>query len=249
MLLHGEPTWSFLYRKVIGELQGGFRCIAPDYFGFGRSDKPVDRDWYSYDRHFESIAAFVEQLDLRELTVVVQDWGGPIGFRLCVEQRERIAHLVVLNTGIGARAPSEEWLRFQAFMRRVDLDIEAGQLLRLSLVQPVDDTVIAAYNAPFPTRESRAGIAAFPELVATSSDHPSAAAMLSVREQLRSFDAPALVLFSDSDPIFSRHAAELMAGLLPNAELDPPLAGAGHFLQEDRGEAVGARIAEWLSSS
>jgi haloalkane dehalogenase len=248
LLLHGEPTWSFLYRKVIGELQGSFRCIAPDYLGFGRSDKPVDRDWYSYDRHFESIAAFVEQLDLHELTVVVQDWGGPIGFRLCVEQRERIARLVVLNTGIGARAPNEEWLRFQAFMRRVDLDIEAGQLLRLSLVEPVDDAVIAAYNAPFPTRESRVGIAAFPELVATSSDHPSAAAMLSVRQRLRFFDAPALVLFSDSDPIFSRQAAEVMAELLPNAELDPPLAGAGHFLQEDRGEAVGARIAEWLSS-
>jgi haloalkane dehalogenase len=248
LFLHGEPTWSFLYRKVIDELQGSFRCIAPDYIGFGRSDKPVDREWYSYDRHFESIAAFVEQLDLQELTVVVQDWGGPIGFRLCVEQRERIARLVVLNTGIGARAPNEEWLRFQAFMRRVDLDIEAGQLLRLSLVQPVDDAVIAAYNAPFPTRESRVGIAAFPELVATSSDHPSAAAMLSVRERLRSFAAPALVLFSDSDPIFSRQAAEMMADLLPNAELDPPLAGAGHFLQEDRGEAVGARIAEWLSS-
>jgi haloalkane dehalogenase len=248
LLLHGEPTWSFVYRKVIGELQGSCRCIAPDYFGFGRSDKPVERGWYSYDRHVESIAELVERLDLRELTVVVQDWGGPIGFRLCVEHRERIARLVVLNTGIGARAPNEEWLRFQAFMRRVDLDIEAGQLLRLSLVQPVDDAVIAAYNAPFPTRESRVGIAAFPELVATSSDHPSAAAMLSVRERLRSFDAPALVLFSDSDPIFSRRAAEVMADLLPNAELDPPLAGAGHFLQEDRGEAVGARIAEWLSS-
>jgi haloalkane dehalogenase len=248
LLLHGEPTWAFLYRKVIGELQRRFRCVAPDYFGFGRSDKPVDRDWYSYDRHFESIAAFVEQLDLRGLTVVVQDWGGPIGFRLCVEHRERIARLVVLNTGIGARAPNEEWLRFQAFMRRVDLDIEAGQLLRLSLVQPVDDAVIAAYNAPFPTRESRVGIAAFPELVATSSDHPSAAAMLSVRDRLRSFDAPALVLFSDSDPIFSRHAAEAIAELLPNAELDPPVEGAGHFLQEDRGEVVGARIAEWVSS-
>jgi haloalkane dehalogenase len=248
LLLHGEPTWSFLYRKVIGELQGSFRCVAPDYFGFGRSDKPVDRDWYSYDRHYESIAAFVEQLDLQGLTVVVQDWGGPIGFRLCVEQRDRIARLVVLNTGIGARAPNEEWLRFQAFMRRVDLDIDAAQLLRLSLVQPVDDTVLAAYNAPFPTRESRTGIAAFPELVATTSDHPSAAAMLSVRDRLRSFDAPALVLFSDSDPIFSRHAAEAIAELLPNAELDPPVEGAGHFLQEDRGEVVGARIAEWVSS-
>jgi haloalkane dehalogenase len=248
LLLHGEPTWSFLYRKVIGELRAGSRCVAPDYFGFGRSDKPTDRGWYSYDRHFESIADFVEHLDLRNVTVVVQDWGGPIGFRLCVEHRERIARLVVLNTGIGARAPNDEWLRFQAFVRRVDLDIDAGRLLRLSLVQPAGDDVIAAYHAPFPTRESRAGIVAFPELVATSSDHPSAQAMLAVREQLRSFDAPALVLFSDSDPIFSRGAAEAMAALLPRAELDPPLVGAGHFLQEDQGEAVGARIAEWLGN-
>jgi haloalkane dehalogenase len=246
LLLHGEPTWSFLYRKVIPELRAGHRCLAPDYFGFGRSDKPTDRGWYSYDRHAESIAAFVRHHDLRRLTVVVQDWGGPIGFRLCVDEPERVSRLVVLNTGIGARAPSEEWLRFQAFLRGVDLDIEAGQLLRLSLVQPTSDDVIAGYDAPFPTRESRAGIVAFPELVATSSEHPSAAAMLDVRARLGTFEAPALVLFSDSDPIFSRRAAEVMAELLPNAELDPPLAGAGHFLQEDRGEAVGRRIADWL---
>jgi haloalkane dehalogenase len=247
LLLHGEPTWAYLYRKVIAELAGSARCVAPDYFGFGRSDKPTDPGWYSYDRHAESLVAFVERLDLRNVTVVVQDWGGPLGFRLCVERPERIARLVVLNTGIGARAPNDEWLRFQAFMRRVGTEIVAGQLIRLSLVQPVDDEVIAAYDAPFPVPESRAGIVAFPELVATSADHPSAAAMLDVRERLRSFDRPSLVLFSDSDPIFSRHAAEVMADLLPRAELDPPLADAGHFLQEDQGEAVGRRIAEWLA--
>jgi haloalkane dehalogenase len=247
LLLHGEPTWAYLYRKVIAELAGSARCVAPDYFGFGRSDKPTDPGWYSYDRHAESLVAFVERLNLRNVTVVVQDWGGPLGFRLCVERPERIARLVVLNTGIGARAPNDEWLRFQAFMRRVGTEIVAGQLIRLSLVQPVDDEVIAAYDAPFPVPESRAGIVAFPELVATSADHPSAAAMLDVRERLRSFDRPSLVLFSDSDPIFSRHAAEVMADLLPRAELDPPLADAGHFLQEDQGEAVGRRIAEWLA--
>jgi haloalkane dehalogenase len=247
LLLHGEPTWAYLYRKVIAELAGSARCVAPDYFGFGRSDKPTDPGWYSYDRHAESLVAFAERLDLRDVTVVVQDWGGPLGFRLCVEQPERIARLVVLNTGIGARAPNDEWLRFQAFMRRVGTQIVAGQLIRLSLVQPVDDEVIAAYDAPFPVPESRAGIVAFPELVATSADHPSAAAMLDVRERLRSFDRPSLVLFSDSDPIFSRRAAEVMAELLPRAELDPPLADAGHFLQEDQGEAVGRRIAEWLA--
>jgi haloalkane dehalogenase len=246
LLLHGEPTWSFLYRKIIPQLTAGSRCIAPDYYGFGRSDKPEERGWYTYDRHVESIARLAEELDLRELTVVVQDWGGPIGFRFAVENPERVARLVVMNTGIGARAPNEEWLRFQAFMRRVGLDIVAGQLVRLSLVQATSDEVIAAYDAPFPTRESRAGIAQFPELVATGADHPSAPKMLEVREALRTFDRPALVLFSDSDPIFSRRAAEAVAELLPNAELDPPVEGAGHFLQEDRGEAIGRRIAAWL---
>ena len=127
LLLHGEPTWSFLYRKVIAELAGVARCLAPDYFGFGRSDKPTDPGWYTYDAHFGSIQRFVQELDLRDLTVVVQDWGGPIGFRLCVEHPDRVARLVVLNTGIGARAPGEEWLRFQAFMRRVGTEIVAGR--------------------------------------------------------------------------------------------------------------------------
>jgi len=246
LLLHGEPTWAFLYRKLIPTLAGVARCVAPDYLGFGRSDKPTDRGWYSYDRHYDSIERLVRELDLRNLTVVVQDWGGPIGFRLCVTEPDRVARLVVLNTGIGARAPNEEWLRFQAFMRRVGTDIVAGQLVRMSLVQPVSDEVIAGYDAPFPVPEARVGIAMFPELVATSAEHPSAAAMLDVRERLRSFDRPALVLFSDSDPIFGRRAAEVMASLLPNAELDPPLEGAGHFLQEDRGEQVAARVAAWL---
>jgi haloalkane dehalogenase len=246
LLLHGEPTWSFLYRKVIPPLvAAGSRCVAPDYFGFGRSDKPTDRGWYSYDAHYRSVERFADELDLAGVTLVVQDWGGPLGFRLAVERPGRIERLVVLNTGIGARAPSEEWLRFQAFMRRVDTEIVAGQLVRVSLVQPTTDAVIAAYDAPFPTPEARIGVVMFPELVPTSSGHPSAAAMLDVRERLRRWEQPALVLFSDSDPIFSRHAAEVMAELLPRAELDPPLEAAGHFLQEDRGESLGARIAQW----
>jgi haloalkane dehalogenase len=247
LLLHGEPTWSFLYRKLIPPLARVARCVAPDYFGFGRSDKPTEPAWYSYDRHSESIARLADALDLRNVTLVVQDWGGPIGFRFAVEHADRIARLVVMNTGIGARAPNDEWLRFQAFMRRVGTEIVAGQLVRLSLAQPVDDSVIAGYDAPFPVPEARVGIVQFPELVATSADHPSAPAMLRVREALRSFDRPALVLFSDSDPIFSRRAAEAIAGLLPNAELDPPVEGAGHFLQEDRGEQIGERIARWLN--
>jgi haloalkane dehalogenase len=246
LLLHGEPTWSFLYRKMIPPLARVARCIAPDYFGFGRSDKPTDRGWYSYDGHTESLARFARDLDLQKITVVVQDWGGPLGLRFAVENPERVARLVVMNTGIGARAPNEEWLRFQAFMRRVGTEIVAGQLVQLTLVQPTTDEVIAGYDAPFPVPESRVGIVQFPELVATRADHTSAAAMLATREQLRSFDRPALVLFGEDDPIFSRRAAEVMAELLPASELDPPVAGAGHFLQEDQGPWLGERIARWL---
>jgi haloalkane dehalogenase len=248
LLLHGEPTWSFLYRKLIPPLAAVARCVAPDYFGFGRSDKPTERSWYSYDRHVGSITRLVHELDLRRITLVVQDWGGPVGFRFAVENPERVARIVIMNTGIGARAPSDEWLRFQSFMRRVGTEIVAGQLIRLSLMQPTTDEIIAAYDAPFPVPESRIGIVQFPELVATSSDHPSAPAMLVVRDRLREFDRPALVLFGDQDPIFSRRAAEVMAELLPNAELDPPVEGAGHFLQEDRGELLGERIAAWMVS-
>src|SRR5215208_8200752 len=194
VLLHGEPTWAFLYRKLIPPLAAaGLRCLAPDYFGFGRSDKPTDRGWYSYDRHTASIVRFADELDLRDATLVVQDWGGPIGFRLAVERPERVGRLVVLNTGIGARAPNDEWLRFQAFMRRVDTEIVPGQLIRISLAQPAGDDVIAGYDAPFPVPESRVGVVMFPELVATSSDHPSAPAMIATREALRSWEKPALV--------------------------------------------------------
>jgi haloalkane dehalogenase len=247
LMLHGNPTWSFLYRDLIKGLRDRFRCIAVDYPGFGLS-RAAPAYGYTPAEHAKVVERLILDLDLGEVTMMVQDWGGPIGFGLCVRRPERVARLVVLNTGIGARAPNDAWLRFQAFMRRVGTSVDAGSLVRQTLVQPVTDEVIAAYDAPFPVPESRVGIVQFPELVATSSGHPSAPAMLDVRNRLGSFEQPALVLFSDSDPIFSRRAAEVMAELLPNAALDPPVEGAGHFLQEDRGEIVGRRIAEWVAS-
>jgi haloalkane dehalogenase len=250
LLLHGEPTWGFLYRKMIPGLTGAGRVIAPDYFGFGRSDKPIGRDWYSYDAHFASIERFVcEQLDLSGVTLVVQDWGGPIGFRLAVEHPDRVARLVVMNTGIGARAPGEEWLRFQAFMRRVDTEIQPGQLVRISCATQLSDDVVAGYDAPFPTPESKVGVVMFPELVATGSEHPSAPTMIDVRERLRTWAQPALVLFSDSDPIFTSRHAEILSELIPGAGPPQTVEGAAHFLQEDRGEEIAARIASWLAGS
>ncbi len=250
LLLHGEPTWAFLYRKVIRRLAAVGRVVAPDYLGFGRSDKPTRIEDYSYDFHYRSIERLADDLDLRGATVVVQDWGGPIGLRLAVEHPDRVARLVVLNTGIGAgRAPSPEWLRFREFMRRVGDEIVPGQLVRLSCVTELSDDVIDAYNAPFPTPESKAGVVAFPELVPTEVDHPSAATMLEVRAALERWNRPALVLFSDSDPIFTPAAAERMAALIPGAGPAEIVAGAGHFLQEDRGEEIAERIVRFLRES
>jgi haloalkane dehalogenase len=249
LLLHGEPTWSFLYRKVILRLARVARVVAPDYLGFGRSDKPVERGWYTYDRHYESIERLVEALGLRAVTVVVHDWGGPIGLRLAVERPDRVARLVVLNTGVGAgRPPSDEWLRFRDFVRRVGTELRPGQLVRVSCISEISDEIVAGYDAPHPVPESKTGPLMFPELVPTEADHPSAAKMLEVREALRSWDKPALVVFSDSDPIFSPRAGERFAALLPGAGPAETLAGAGHFLQEDRGDELGERIARWLSS-
>jgi haloalkane dehalogenase len=250
LLLHGEPTWAFLYRKLIPQLAAAARIVAPDYFGFGRSDKPTRIEDYSYDFHFASIARLAEELDLRGTTVVVQDWGGPIGLRLAVEQPDRVARLVILNTGIGAgRAPSPEWLRFREFVRRVGTDLIPGQLIRLSAVTELADDVLEAYNAPFPNPESKAGVLAFPELVPTEIDHPSAAKMLEVRAGLERWEKPALVLFSDSDPIFSPEAAERLASRIPGAGPAEIVEGAGHFLQEEKGEEIAERVVRFLGET
>jgi len=248
LLLHGEPSWAFLYRKMIPSLAAVARVVAPDYFGFGRSDKPTRIEEYSYDFHYASIEQLAQDLDVRDATVVVQDWGGPVGLRLAVEQPGRVARLVILNTGIGAgRAPSPEWLRFREFVRRVGTDLVPGQLVRISCVSELADDVVAGYDAPFPTPESKAGVLAFPELVPTEVDHPSAPKMLEVRAALEQWDKPALVLFSDSDPIFSPAAAERLAARIPGAGPAEIVAAAAHFLQEEKGEEIAERIVSFLT--
>ncbi|HEX9375297.1 MAG TPA: haloalkane dehalogenase [Actinomycetota bacterium] len=251
LLLHGEPTWSFLYRHMIPVLAAeGLRAVAPDYFGFGRSDKPTERDWYTYDRHFGSIEALVGTLGLTGVTVVMQDWGGPIGFRLAVERPDLVDRLVVLNTGIfSGRPPSEAWLQFRDFMRRVDLEIRPGQLVNISCGNALPDDVVAGYDAPHPVPESNVGVVMFPELVPTSPDHPAAAKMLEVREGVKRWDRPALVLFSDSDPIFSPAAAEAMAARIPGAGPAEIVQGAGHFLQEQKGEEIARRVVRFVAET
>jgi haloalkane dehalogenase len=249
LCLHGEPTWSFLYRKMIPALSPVARVVCPDYFGFGRSDKPTEIDWYSFDRHCDSILRLVEELDLRGLTVVVQDWGGPIGLRLAVEHPERVERLVIMNTGVGGgRPPSETWLRFRELVRTARGDLQPGRLIRTSAVRGLSDEVVAAYDAPFPVPESKAGALAFPELVPTEPEHPNTAPLMAIREALRSWEKPALVLFGDSDPIFAPRVAERIAELIPGALPAELISNAGHFVQEDAGEEAAERIVAFLRS-
>ena len=250
LLLHGEPTWAYLYRKVIPQIAPVARCIAPDYFGFGRSDKPVAREWYSYDTHTASLERFVDELDLRDVTVVMQDWGGPLGMRLAVERPDRIARLVVMNTGIFAgRPPSDTWLRFRELVRRTDTDFQPGQLIRITCTTELPDDVVAAYDAPFPDARVEDRRAHVPGAGADRARSSVRAHDARRPREARRWDRPALVFFSDSDPIFSPRVAERIAELIPGAELQEPVAGAGHFLQEDAGEEVGQRIAAWLKST
>jgi haloalkane dehalogenase len=157
---------------------------------------------------------------------------------------------VILNTGVGAgRAPSEEWLRFREFVRRVGTDLVPGQLIRITCVNELSDEAVEGYNAPFPTPESKAGVLAFPELVPTEMEHPSAAKMMEVRTALAEWDRPALVLFSDSDPIFTPRAAERLAEWIPGAGPAETIAGAGHFLQEEKGEEIAERVVRFLAET
>jgi haloalkane dehalogenase len=248
LLLHGEPTWGFLYRRMIPALSAVGRVIAPDLFGFGRSDKPLSPEDYTYDGHYRSVERLALELDVRRVTLVVHDWGGPIGLRLAVSHPERVERLVILNTGVGVGAPSEQWLRFRELVRAVGPDFTASRLVQVACVSPLDDDAVRGYDAPFPVAEAKAGPLAFPELVPTEPDHPSAAEMLEVRAALSRWEKPALVLFSDSDRVFSPAHAELMAAHIPGALPAEIVPGAGHFLQEDKGEEIAERIVRFVAS-
>jgi haloalkane dehalogenase len=249
VFLHGEPTWSFLWRTVIPPVRdAAYRCIAPDLLGFGRSDKPTDMDWYSYDRHSNAVARLFEALDLRGATVVVHDWGGPIGLRVAVEQPERVARLVILDTGLftGRQRMNDAWMAFRDFVERTK-DLPIGLLVRRACATDPGDAVIAGYEAPFPSAASKAGARAFPLILPLSPDAPGADAGQRVLDALRSDRRPKLVLWADSDPVLPLETGERFAASL-GTRIDDVIAGAGHFLQEDAGPQVGALIADWLRS-
>jgi haloalkane dehalogenase len=249
LFLHGEPTWSFLWRKVIPPVRdAGHRCIAPDLPGFGRSDKPADIGWYSYDRHTVAIGALLEHLNLRDATVVIHDWGGPIGLRLAVEQPDRIARIVVLDTGLftGHQPMSDAWMAFRNFVERTE-DLPVGLLVRRACARDPGDEVIAAYDAPFPNAASKAGARAFPLILPLVPDAPGGPAGARVLERLQGDRRPKLFLWAESDPVIPLDTGRRFAAAL-GGEIDHVIAGASHFLQEDAGPEIGRLIADWLSS-
>ena len=236
---HGEPTWAYLYRKMLPPLvAAGHRVICPDYAGFGRSDKPTDRRWYSYDGHVELMTALLDRLELRGATVVVQDWGGPIGLRWAVEQEERVERLVVLNTGIFTGRVSKGFLAWRDFAQK-NPDLPVGFVLQGATKSELAPEVVAAYEAPFPSPESKAGAAQFPLLVPTEEDGPGASQMRAVADALSRWQKPALVAFSDSDPVFPHpKSGQVFCDRIPGARPQVTIAGAAHFLQEDEGEQI-----------
>ncbi len=248
LFVHGEPTWSFLWRKVIGPVRdAGYRCIAPDLPGFGRSDKPVDADWYTYDRHTEAVAGLLEELELQDATVVVHDWGGPIGLRLAVEHPDRIARLVILDTGLftGHQKMNDAWIAFRDFVDRTE-DLPVGFLVRGACKRDPGDEVIAAYEAPFPNPASKAGARAFPLILPTDPSMPGAAAGQRTLDALRTDGRPKLILWADSDPVLPLDTGVRFAEAL-GTEVSHVIEDAGHFLQEDAGPRIGELIADWLA--
>ena len=249
VMWHGEPTWSFLWRKVLPAVRdAGYRVICPDLPGFGRSDKPVDLDWYSYDRHAALAGRLLEDLGIEGATFVVHDWGGPIGLRAAVEHPDRVDRLVVMDTGLftGHQRMSDTWRAFRDFVEATE-DLPIGFLVQGGAHTELPDDVVEAYDAPFPNAASKAGARAFPLMIPTTPEAPGAAEGQRVLDALRDDTRPALMLWADNDPILPVKTGEAFAAAIGH---EPPhvVEGAGHFLQEDRGEEIGRLIAEWLLS-
>jgi haloalkane dehalogenase len=245
---HGEPTWAFLYRKMLAPLvEGGHRVICPDYAGFGRSDKPTDRGWYTYDRHLELVSKVLAGLDLSDAVAVVQDWGGPIGLRWAMENADRVGGLVILNTGIFTGRVSKGFMAWRDFAEK-NPDLPVGFVIQGATTTELPDEVVAGYDAPFPTPESKAGAAQFPLLVPIEEDAAGAKEMREVADALGRWDKPALVAFSDTDPVFPYpRSGERFVDWIPTVADQVKIEGAAHFLQEDRGEQIAGEMLRFLA--
>ena len=251
LLLHGEPSWSYLYRKMIPILvAAGHRVVAPDLVGFGRSDKPAARSDYSYQRHVDWLRATLDALGLGRITLVCQDWGGLLGLRLVAEQPERFARVVVANTFLPTgEPPPEAFLRWREFSQSVP-ELPVGAILQTATSTELPREVVAAYDAPFPDESYKAGARAFPMLVPTSPDDPAAPANRRAWQALERLERPFLTAFSDGDPI-TRGFDHVFQTRVPGARGQPhvTIAGAGHFLQEDRGEELARVVVDFVAKA
>ena len=253
VLMHGEPTWSYLYRHMIGPLvDAGHRVIAPDMVGFGRSDKPTEQGDHSYARHVEWMTGLVfDHLDLRHITLFCQDWGGLIGLRLVAAEPDRFDRVVVGNTGLptGHGAPSEAFLAWQSFSQSAD-DFPVGAIIGAGCTTELSADVVAAYDAPFPDEAFKAGARQFPALVPATPDDPASEANRAAWRGLEAFPRPFVTAFGDSDPI-TRGADRALQARIPGAAGQPhtTLAKAGHFLQEDVGPALAQVVIDLIAAT
>lgn len=252
LCLHGEPSWSYLYRKMIPVIAAaGHRVVAPDLVGFGRSDKPAERSDYSYQRHVDWLRAFVETLELRNITLVCQDWGGLLGLRLVGEHPDRFARVVAANTFLptGDGAPSDAFMAWRAFSQNVP-SFPTGQILQGATRTELSPEVVAAYDAPFPDDSFKEGARVFPSLVPITPDDPSSDANRKAWEALQRFEKPFLTAFSDGDPI-TREGEAVFQKLVPGArgQRHVTIEGGGHFLQEDRGEEFARAVIDFVAGT
>lgn len=242
LALHGEPSWSYLYRKFIPTLKN-YRFVAPDLIGFGKSDKIVGWKNYSFELHYESLKNFIEKLDLNDITLVVQDWGGMLGLSLLGEYPEKFKRVVVMNTFLPKGTPMSPFFRlWQAFAKHHP-SLPVGQIIQMGAFNKLSKEIIKAYNAPFPNKASKSGAKAFPLLVPSKPNAGGVERMNKARKTLSEWNKPALVLFSDKDKIMSG-LEKFFYSLIPTSKEQQKIIikNAGHFLQEEKGEEIAKYI-------
>ncbi len=252
LMLHGEPSWSYLYRKMIPiVVEAGHRAIAPDLPGFGRSDKPVERSDYTYQRHVNWMQSVIDSLDLNNITLVCQDWGGLIGLRLVAENPERFARVVAANTFLptGDGEPSEAFLNWRKFSQEVP-EFPTGMIINGATTTELSPDIIAAYDAPFPEESYKAGARQFPTLVPASPDDPASDSNRAAWEVLKAWDKPFLTAFSDSDPV-TAGGDDAFKAMIPgcNGQAHTTIENGGHFLQEDQGERLAEVVNAFIAAN